>query len=142
MNASEPLMRCRNAYRCCQNLSSGAIQGSVWRLPFSCPGGNRHKEGMNLIQALAWNLGTCRSDVKRESQAEAPWSERVSMRTSDGRSGAEQAKPFEMLWLDDRSRMRREPHVRFCESFWGQFLGATRLLTMHFTSGELRRYAA
>jgi hypothetical protein len=32
-----------------------------------------------------------------------------------------------MLWLDDRSRMRRESHVRFCESLWGQFLGATRL---------------
>ena len=82
MNASEPLMRCRNAYRCCQNLSSGATWGLVWRLPLSCPGGNRHIEGMTLIQAFVWNLGTCRSDVKGESQAEAPWSERVPMRST------------------------------------------------------------
>jgi hypothetical protein len=86
MSESEPLMRCRNAYRRCQNLSSIAPQGLVWRLPSSCPDGNRHKEGMTLLQAFIWNLGTCRSDVKRESQAEAPWSERVSMRSTGAES--------------------------------------------------------
>ena len=86
MNTSEPLMRCRKAERCCQNLGAQAIQGLVWKLPLSCPGGSRHTEGMNLIQAFIWNLGTCRSDAKRESQAEAPWSERVSMRSTGAES--------------------------------------------------------
>jgi len=53
---------------------------------YSCPDGNRHKEGMNLIQALIRNLGTCRSDAKRESQAEVPRSERVSMRSTGAES--------------------------------------------------------
>ena len=53
---------------------------------YSCPDGNRHKEGMTLLQAYIRNLGTCRSDAKRESQAEAPWSERVSMRSSGAES--------------------------------------------------------
>jgi len=86
MNVNEPLMRCRNAEHCCQNLSSKPIQGLVWKSPLSCPDGNRHEEGMNLIQAFIWNLGTCRSDAKRESQAEAPWSERVSMRSTGAES--------------------------------------------------------
>ncbi len=36
------------------------------------PDGLRHKDGVNLIQALMWNVGTCRSDVKGEAQVEAP----------------------------------------------------------------------
>jgi DNA primase catalytic subunit len=32
MNESEPLMRCRKAERCCQNLGAGAFQGQAWRL--------------------------------------------------------------------------------------------------------------
>ncbi|MCK4830434.1 hypothetical protein KA005_82715 [bacterium] len=31
--------------------------------------GNRHRGGMNSKQALVWNLGTCRPDVKRETGA-------------------------------------------------------------------------
>lgn len=37
-----------------------------------CPGGVRHEGGMNLILALAWNVGSCRSDVKGEIQVEDP----------------------------------------------------------------------
>ena len=36
------------------------------------PDGLRHKDGVNLIQALMWNVGTCRSDVKGAAQVEAP----------------------------------------------------------------------
>ena len=86
MNENKPLMRCRKAFRCCQNLSSVVDQGIVWKLPLSCPDGNRHKEGMTLIQALLWNLRTCRSDAKGESQAEVPWSERVPMRNTGAES--------------------------------------------------------
>jgi hypothetical protein len=32
----------------------------------------RHKGGANLIQALVWNVGTCRSDDKGETQVEDP----------------------------------------------------------------------
>ena len=36
------------------------------------------------------------------------------------------AKPFDVR-LDDKSRMKREFHVRFCERPWGKFPGPTRL---------------
>ena len=32
------------------------------------PDGLRHEDGVNLIQAFMWNVGTCRSDVKGETQ--------------------------------------------------------------------------
>jgi hypothetical protein len=32
----------------------------------------RHKGSANLIQALVWNVGTCRSDDKGEIQVEDP----------------------------------------------------------------------
>lgn len=87
MNENEPLMRCRNAERClskpgCLNDSGISLERNL----LSCPDGNRHIEGMNLIQALIRNLGTCRSDAKRESQAEVPRSERVSMRSTGAES--------------------------------------------------------
>jgi hypothetical protein len=34
--------------------------------------GVRHAGGVNLNQALVWNVGTCRSDVKGETQVEDP----------------------------------------------------------------------
>jgi hypothetical protein len=34
--------------------------------------------------------------------------------------------PLRMRWLDDRSRMSREAHVRICESAGGRFPCATR----------------
>ena len=34
--------------------------------------GLRHKDGVHLTQALMWNVGTCRSDVKGDAQVEAP----------------------------------------------------------------------
>ena len=52
MNESEPLMRCRKASNRCQNLRAGASQGSTRKEPSYCPGGNRHRGGMNWIQAL------------------------------------------------------------------------------------------
>jgi hypothetical protein len=35
-------------------------------------GGVRHKGSANLIQALVWNVGTCRPDVKGEAQMGGP----------------------------------------------------------------------
>jgi hypothetical protein len=38
----------------------------------TCLGGIRHKGGVNLSQALVWNVGTCRPDGKGETQVEDP----------------------------------------------------------------------
>jgi len=42
--------------------------------------GVRHRGGANLIQALVWNVGTCRSDGKGETQSGRPTRVRVPMR--------------------------------------------------------------
>ena len=49
-------------------VTPGRAQGE----PVYCLGGVRHKGGVNLIQAFAWNLGTCRPDDKGETQVEDP----------------------------------------------------------------------
>jgi hypothetical protein len=35
-------------------------------------GGIRHRGGVNLDQALVWNVGTCRLDAKGEIQGDDP----------------------------------------------------------------------
>ena len=52
----------------------GTVQGK----PVYC--GVRHKDGVTLTQALVWNVGTCRSDDKGETQVEEPTRVRVPMR--------------------------------------------------------------
>jgi hypothetical protein len=54
----------------------GLVQGK----PAYCLSGVRHKDGVTLIQALVWNVGTCRSDDKGETQVEDPTRVRVPMR--------------------------------------------------------------
>ncbi len=49
-------------------VSPGRVQGE----PVACLGGIRHKGGVTLDQALVWNVGTCRLDVKGEIQGEVP----------------------------------------------------------------------
>ena len=51
---------------------SSRSSGGVRRIPAYCSGGVRHKDGMTLIQAFAWNVGTCRSDAKGKPQVEDP----------------------------------------------------------------------
>ena len=69
-NASEPLMTCRNVFRRRRNREfdfSPASKG--WEVPADCPTGVRHEGGVTLRQASIRNTGTCRSDVKGETQA-------------------------------------------------------------------------
>ena len=40
--------------------------------PADCPSGVRHRSGVTLIQALVRNVGTCRPDVKGETQVRGP----------------------------------------------------------------------
>jgi len=49
-------------------VTPGLAQGEL----VYCLGGARHKGGVNLILAFAWNLGNCRPDAKGEIQVEDP----------------------------------------------------------------------
>ena len=44
-----------------------------------------------------------------------------------------------MKWLDDRSRMKREFHVRFCESLRGKYFGLLDYLTITKALGQRLR---
>jgi len=55
-----------------QNWSTWRSPGQAQREPVYCLGGVRHTDGMNLIQAFVWNVGTCRPDVKGEAVVEVP----------------------------------------------------------------------
>ena len=70
-SASEPLMRCRKL-RMTSKLVAYITPGQIQGIPAYCLGGFRHKGGVNLIQALLRNVGTCRPDVKGETQVEDP----------------------------------------------------------------------
>ena len=53
-----------------QNWGVSEIPRLAHGEPVYCLGGVRHKGGVNLIQAFAWNLGICRPDDKGETQVE------------------------------------------------------------------------
>jgi hypothetical protein len=65
-----------------QNRGAIVIPGLVQEKPVYCLGGVRHKDSVDLIQAFAWNLGTCRPDDKGETQVEDPPRVRVPMRNT------------------------------------------------------------
>ena len=56
----------------CQNRGDVVTPGSVWGQPAYRPGGIRHEGGVTAIQALVWNVGTCRSDAKGEVRVGGP----------------------------------------------------------------------
>jgi len=56
----------------CRNWRRTPLQDRSRGEPVYCLGGVRHKGGVNLSQALVWNVGTCRSDGKGEAQVEDP----------------------------------------------------------------------
>jgi hypothetical protein len=71
-SASEPLMTCRKRM---DDVETGRMlltreQSGGW--PDYCPDGIRHEGGVTLRQAFAWNVGTCRPDVKGEIQMGGP----------------------------------------------------------------------
>jgi hypothetical protein len=55
-----------------QNWGAIVTPGLAQGKPVYCLGGVRHKGGVNLIQAFAWNLGICRPDAKGETRVEDP----------------------------------------------------------------------
>ena len=69
---SEPLMRHRKDRGEVETELLYRAQDELGRDPAYCPSGLRCKGGVNLIQAFARNLGTCRFDGKGETQVEDP----------------------------------------------------------------------
>ena len=69
-NASEPLMTCRNVSHRRRNRDLDFYPASKgWEVPADGPTGVRHEGGVTLRQAPIRNTGTCRPDVKGETQA-------------------------------------------------------------------------
>ena len=69
-NASEPLMTCRNVLNRRRNRDLDFYPASKgWEVPADGPTGVRHEGGVTLRQAPIRNTGTCRPDVKGETQA-------------------------------------------------------------------------
>ena len=58
--------------RTMSELGTYRTPGEVQEGPAYCLGGIRHKGSANLIQALVWSVGTCRSDDKGETQVREP----------------------------------------------------------------------
>ena len=69
-NKSEPSMTCRELFQWRRNRDGRLARDEVQRKPVYWLDGARHKGGVSPIQALVWNVRTCRSDVKGRAQAE------------------------------------------------------------------------
>ena len=69
---SEPLMRRRKRRDAIETRLLSLAWDKVWGKPVYCPDGDRRKGGVSSIQALAWNMGTCRLDGKGELQVVDP----------------------------------------------------------------------
>ena len=69
---NEPLMKCRKRMDVVKTGRVSLAQDEVQKGPVYCLSGGRHRGGVNLAQAFGWNVGTCRLNVKGESQAGSP----------------------------------------------------------------------
>ncbi len=48
--------------------SSLCIRDELRRRPAFCRSGVRHRGGVNLVEAFAWNVGTCIAMLRKESK--------------------------------------------------------------------------
>ena len=71
-NASEPSMTCRKRRDDVKTGGLSLTRDKSGGDLLYCPGGVRHEGGVNSVQALVWNVGTCRPDAKGEAQAADP----------------------------------------------------------------------
>lgn len=71
MNEREPLiLKCRKRIDVIETREQSLPWDAVWGEPVYCPDGDRHKGGMTVVWAHAWNVGTCGADAKGERQVE------------------------------------------------------------------------
>jgi hypothetical protein len=71
-NASEPPRRCRKRRNVTETGLQSLARDEVEAGPAYGLDGGRHKGGVISVQALAWNVGTCRYDAKGNVQGAAP----------------------------------------------------------------------
>jgi hypothetical protein len=69
---SEPSMKCRKRMDGVKTGGGGHSGTSLGGDLKTGPSGTRLEGGVNLEQALSWNVGTCRRDVKGEDQVGSP----------------------------------------------------------------------
>jgi len=131
--------------------------GQVSRIPAYWRSGIRHEGGVNLIQALLRNVGTCRFRCEGRNSSGGPTRMRVPMRSTGADQLVVALKSLQWGWsegvgssgrtlwptsdgrsrgvgpsrlrqrLDCTSRMTGDCHVRFCEGLGVRFPRATRL---------------
>ena len=78
-NVSEPLRKCRKRRDDVKTRGKSLIWDKSGRWPAYCPDGVRHEGGVNMVQALVWNVGTYPLMVREKHKWEAPTSVRVPM---------------------------------------------------------------
>jgi len=66
----EPLMKCRKYTDDVKTGKRWLTRDKSERHLSYCSGGIRHKGGVTCIEALTWNIGTCRPDAKGKVQTE------------------------------------------------------------------------
>jgi len=81
-NESEPRMFCRKRPNRHQNQADLATWEQAQQEPVYGLDGDRQLSGASLVQAFMRNMGTWRSDVKGETQREAPVRVRVPIRSA------------------------------------------------------------
>jgi hypothetical protein len=84
MKETELLMRRRYFYSRDQKHLPGTKCESVRRESAYCPYGLRRKDSMIWYQAIEWNVGTCRFNVKRELQAQPRKGESIEVKHRGG----------------------------------------------------------
>ena len=63
------LMTCRKHERMTSKPESSlGIREGLRGRPAFCRSGVRHRGGVNLVEALAWNVGTCIAMLRKESK--------------------------------------------------------------------------
>ena len=73
-NASEPLLTCRKRRDVVKTEWLVVSSGQAQRKPAYWLSDGRHIGGVNLVQALVWNAGTCRPDFKGAVSSGSPTS--------------------------------------------------------------------
>ena len=71
-NVSEPLTTCRKRRDVIETGLQSLVRDEARGKPADCPSGDRHKDGVSPVQALVWNVGTFRLDVKGDLQVVDP----------------------------------------------------------------------
>jgi hypothetical protein len=66
-------MKCRKVQNDVETRGNSLTWDKPGGWPDCCPGGIRHEGGVTLNQASLWNAGTCRPDVKGETQIGGPY---------------------------------------------------------------------